>query len=119
MTLIIGGAYQGKLAYAVKAYQLKEADIFICTDDGQLDVSKRCICHLEEYVLGCVRRNVEPAANFREDAVLICRDISCGVVPLETDLRAWREATGRLLNTLGQQANTVIRLFCGLPQRLK
>ena len=119
MTLILGGAYQGKLTYAIEQYHLTEEDIFTCTDSGDVDCSKRCIRHLEEYVLHCVRQGKEPVLALRNDAIVICRDVSCGVVPKETDLRAWREAIGRLLNRLTGEADTVVRLFCGLPQVLK
>ena len=119
MELIIGGAYQGKLTYARQRYGLGDGDIYTCTAEEAPDTSKRCIRHLEEYVLGCVRRGEMPELRFREDAVLICRDISAGVVPIESELRAWREATGRFLNALAAQADEVTRLFCGLTQKLK
>ena len=119
MTLILGGAYQGKLTYAIEQYHLTEEDIFTCTDSGEVDCAKRCIRHLEEYVLHCVRQGKEPTLELRSDAIVICRDVSCGVVPMEADLRAWREATGRLLNRLTGEADHVVRLFCGLPQVLK
>ena len=54
-----------------------------------------------------------------KDSVLICDDISCGVVPLDAETRAWREACGRMLSALSMEAETVTRIFCGLPQRLK
>lgn len=119
MVLIIGGAYQGKLDYARRTYGLKDEDIFRCTEDGKIDFSRRCICDLQEYVLACVREGDEPHCAFRPDAVVLCRDISCGVVPVDPVLRAWREATGRLLNRLATDAEHVVRLFCGLPQVLK
>ena len=45
--------------------------------------------------------------------------ISAGVVPMEAEVRAWREAVGRMLNDLAPQAETVTRVFCGPPRRLK
>ena len=119
MDLIIGGAYQGKEAYARARYGLEDEDIFVCGEDGELDGSKRCFCHLERYVLSCVRRGMEPVCPFREDAVILCTDISCGVVPTDGELRAWREAVGRLLCGLADRAEHVTRLFCGIPQVLK
>ena len=32
---------------------------------------------------------------------------------------AWRERHGALLQQLAQRSETVIRIFCGLPQQLK
>ena len=51
--------------------------------------------------------------------ILICEDISCGVVPMDAAERAWRERHGALLQQLAQRSETVIRIFCGLPQQLK
>lgn len=119
MELIIGGAYQGKLSYARSSYGLSDADIFTCTQDGGIDFSKRCICHLEVYLLACVKNGTTPQHAFREDAIVICRDISCGVVPVDEELRAWREETGRYLSALAAEAAHVTRIFCGIPQVLK
>lgn len=119
MELIIGGAYQGKLAYARSTYGLSDADIFVCTQNGEIDFSRRCICRLEEYILACVKNETKPQCAFRPDAIVICRDIFCGIVPVDAVLRAWREETGRYLNCLSAEAAHVVRLFCGLPQVLK
>jgi len=120
MELVIGGAYQGKLDYAKKTYGLAEGDIFCCGEGStSVDRSRKCVCHLEFYVLSCIYAGIRPDLEFRKDAVLICDDISCGVVPTDTTLRAWREETGRTLGALARQAEHVTRIFCGLPQKLK
>lgn len=119
MELIIGGAYQGKKAYARNKYRLDEQEIFTCGEDGSIDFSSRCICRLERYILACVREGKAPERSFRPDAVVLCDDVSCGVVPMDAQLRAWREAVGRFLSGLSQEAEHVTRLFCGLPQVLK
>lgn len=119
MVLIIGGAYQGKLSYAKTTYGIDTEEIFTCTAELSPDMSFRCIRHLEDYVLYCVRNGCEPDLKPRDDAILICRDISAGIVPVDAETRAWREAVGRYLNRLAVQCSSVIRLFCGLPQILK
>lgn len=121
MHLIIGGAYQGKTDYAMAQFGLTAEDCFICTAETPADFSKKCLSRLEEYALFCLRQGREPADCIPEawDGVLICRDISCGVVPMDPEVRAWREAVGRMLVQLSLRAETVTRLFCGLPQRLK
>lgn len=119
MNLITGGAYQGKLDYARETFGLAEADICLCTADT-LPVSEcRCWYHYEQYVLGCVRRGEKPQPPTHPDAVVIVDDIFCGVVPMEAEIRLWREETGRALTALSREADTVTRIFCGLPMRLK
>ena len=53
------------------------------------------------------------------DSILICEDISAGVVPMGADMRAWRQMNGLLCRYLSGEAAQVSRLFCGLEQRLK
>lgn len=124
MVLIIGGAYQGKLDYAKRAYGLSDEDIFTC-GGMEIDFSKRCVYKLEEYVCACTQAGADPRAYLeanREkwaDCVFICRDIFCGVVPMEAGQRLWRQETGRLCQYLSGEAESVIRMFCGLEQRLK
>ena len=124
MIFIIGGAYQGKRAFARETFSLTEDDIFTCTDRG-INFGCRCVDRLEEYVFACVQDGIDPLAVFEADpaawadSILICRDISCGVVPLSAQERAWRNETGRLCQYLAARADRVSRLFCGLEQRLK
>jgi len=51
--------------------------------------------------------------------VLIANDISMGVVPMEADIRAWREESGRMLNYLAGKAGHVHRVFLGIGQVIK
>ena len=105
MILIIGGAYQGKTAYAKQTYGLQDADIFTC-EGLALDPAARCVRHLERFALACVQAGKEPAD-------------SCGVVPIDPEQRAWREAVGRMNAMLAARAERVTRIFCGLPMELK
>lgn len=124
MKLIIGGAYQGKREFAKEAYSLKDSDIYTCQGET-IDFSFPCVDKVEAFALACVRAGKEPLDVFRahrnewENAVLICEDIFCGVVPIDAELREWRQATGRLCQYLTKEAQQVSRIFCGLEQRLK
>ena len=124
MVLIIGGAYQGKLDFAKTAFSLSEDDIFTCSS-SEIDFSKRCINSIEEFTLACIRRETDPSEYFIahkedwQDSILICEDIFCGVVPMGAEMRAWRQATGRLCQYLSREASKVSRIFCGLEQKLK
>ena len=124
MVLIIGGAYQGKLDYAKAAFSLTPEDIFTCTG-LKIDFSKRCVNALEEFCYACVQQSIDPVGYFQthregwQDSVLICNDLSSGVVPVDPVERRWRHSTGRLCQYLAGQANQVSRIFCGLEQRLK
>ena len=124
MKLIIGGAYQGKRDFAKAAFSLTESDIFTCTGE-EIDFSAPCIDKIEEFTLACVKAGADPVELFRQtreqwkDSILICQDIFCGVVPVDAQLRQWRQETGRLCQYLTRNADSVSRIFCGLEQKLK
>ena len=126
MIMIIGGSYQGKLDFARKHFHLTDAEIQICDENTEaLDPTHRCVAYIDRFALNRVRAGAEPADAFREapeayaDSILIANDVSCGVVPMDATLRAWREASGRMNNYIAGRADEVWRLFCGIPQRIK
>lgn len=124
MDLIIGGAYQGKTAYAMEKYGFGAEDFFVC-EGASIDFAKPCVAHLERFVLACVREGKDCIAYLRDNAelwkgtIFLCGDLSCGVVPMEKENRLWRNETGRLCRYLSDNAASVVRIFCGLEQRLK
>lgn len=120
MILIIGGAYQGKLDYAKAAFGITDDEVYTCTG-AEIDFTKRCINCIEEYIYAepnALERFMENRDQWK-DSILICRDLSSGVVPMGADLRAWRQRTGRLCQYLAREAEQVSRIFCGLEQRIK
>ena len=54
----------------------------------------------------------------RFDAVT-ASEVGGGVVPLDPDEREARERAGRLACLLAERADTVVRVFCGIPRLLK
>ena len=120
MILIIGGAYQGKLDFARNAFGLGTEDVHTCKGND-IDFSKRCIYKIEEFTWN----HPDPLNFFQthrahwEDSILICQDISSGVVPMGEENRVWRQNTGRLCQYLAREATQVSRIFCGLEHRLK
>ena len=74
------------------------------------------ICDSEE---GGLRRLEELAARLEAYPVVIATEVGGGVVPVDQAERAGREAAGRLACLLARRADTVVRVFCGLPIILK
>ncbi len=108
MKLIIGGAYQGKKQYAlenfngeeiIEDFHLKVLDMLKTNTDVMQYIQE----HLEDY----------------RDKVIICQDISCGVVPIDPLMRKWRETVGHALGFLAKKSDRVIRVFCGIGTSLK
>jgi len=126
MVLIIGGAYQGKLSYALKRFNLSKSDVYFCSDeDTATPHGKKIICGLEKWLFALAREDMDIGIYMEkfvascENAVVICDDISCGVVPVDVLLRKWREIVGRSLGAIAQNSDEVVRLFCGIPTRIK
>lgn len=126
MILIFGGAYQGKLEYALKTYRLKEKDVYHCDMETMvINFDKKVINNLERFILACIKEDVSARECLEDnieklrDKIIICDDISQGVVPMDKTERAWREMTGRCMTYLGQEAEEVIRVFCGIGSRVK
>ena len=128
MVLIIGGAYQGKLDYAKEQYGLTDDDVFTCEETSTaVGFDEKIVDHFERYVLALIKAGQVPEkavgmqlrANRYKDRIIICDDISQGVVPMDKTERAWREGVGRTMVKVSEQADKVVRVFCGIPEILK
>ncbi|MEF9921601.1 MAG: cobalamin biosynthesis protein CobU [Anaerovoracaceae bacterium] len=126
MILIFGVAYQGKLEYALEQFNLKESDVFHCEMESmKIDLDKKIIANLEEFIFACAKEDIEAKECLEDnweklkDRIVICADISQGVVPMDKTERAWREMTGRTMLYLGQKADKIFRVFCGVAEEVK
>lgn len=125
MELIFGGAYSGKLSYAVKEYGLK-ADELWDLEKGLPDSVCRAVYHFESYTRRCLdeglggREAVKRLLEFiGDDAIIISREVGSGIVPMDASERAWREAHGEALRLICENAERVTRIFFGIAEVLK
>ena len=126
MVLIFGGSYQGKLAYALERFKLAESDVYRCnSDDVTMPKNRKIVYEIDRWILALVNCDIDVEEAIRQfvdsnhDAIVICNDISCGVVPSDPVLRKWREAVGRSMALLSRKSDEVVRLFCAIPTRIK
>ncbi len=126
MILIIGGAYQGKLDYACENYNISRKDVYNCTREKvEVDYEKKILNNVEELVYACLANGRDPMKYLAArksrwiDSVMIVNDISCGLVPMDQNDRAFREAVGRTTTYLAKEAKAVIRVFAGIGKNLK
>lgn len=124
MKLYFGGAYNGKLKYIKEKFKVNDEDIFFCSK-SDIDFSKKVICGIDKLIYFNAVKGKESIMFFKEnlhklkDKIIICDEISSGIVPLKKEDRFWREETGRVLQLLTKESNFVCRIFCGLPMVLK
>jgi len=110
MILIVGGAYQGKRAYALEALGL---------DEG------RVVDHVELRIRKWVDEGLDPVMETERclpawrDKALLLEDVCCGIVPMDARDRAYREAVGRCGTLLSKNAQRVVRVFCGIGTVIK
>ena len=126
MILIIGGKYQGKLDYACENYNIPRREIYDCTREKvEVDYEKKIINNVEDLVYACLANGRDPMKYLAArksrwvNSVMIVNDISCGLVPMDPNDRAFREAVGRTTMYLAREAKEVIRVFAGIGKNLK
>ena len=117
MILVTGGAGQGKLTWALAHSGYTMAQVTSCPGE-----KAPILQSLEEAVREQLREGKDPAGLLPElltREYVLCREVGCGLVPAVPEDRAWREAVGRLSCRLAEEADGVVRLWCGLPTWLK
>ena len=115
--LVTGGLAQGKLDWALarSGYTMEQTS----PDPAS---TAPILTGLEELVRGTLEKGGEPESllpALLEKEYVLCREVGCGLVPAVPEDRAWREAVGRLSCRLAEEADGVVRLWCGLPTWLK
>ncbi len=125
MDIIFGGARQGKIAYVKKKYNISDDDIFICQKNSdEVDFSKKVIANLENIVEYYIKEKKEPLSFYKEnrgelsEKILIFNDYSCGNISKSYKDEKYKEATLLMLTFFVKQADSVTRVFCGIPQTL-
>lgn len=123
LRLIIGGAFQGKLSYAEERYPgLEWVDGAACG----LDEILRCegLYHFETYIKRRMQARSEETIvseilTSNPGIVLVGREIGYGLVPVDAFERNYREQTGRICTELANYAQSVERVVCGIPVKIK
>ncbi len=129
MILIIGGACQGKVAFARKLSGMEEEPFACCQADGLTDglekaFGKRFLTGFHGWIRQIVEAGGDPEEFVRQilksDPELVTMDeVGCGIVPVEPLERNYREAVGHAGQLLAQKAGQVYRVTCGIPVRIK
>lgn len=126
MWLISGGAYQGKLEYALTLTGRNEkeaADGMTCSLQELYEKPLVNRFHLwidrmlkeEQDVNTLVDQIVAQNPNI----VIIVDELGCGIVPMEPYDRKYRELTGRICCRLAKEAEEVHRVICGIGTVIK
>lgn len=122
--LIIGGNAQGKLNYALKNY--KDYNVVDCSEKSpEISDDNIILYNFHEYIKLILREKKDIKLciqNFvfdKNNIVIICNEIGCGIVPMDSFERGYRETVGRICTLIADRADTVIRIYCGIPNIIK
>ena len=132
MKLVIGGYAQGKLDYAIAGNRLTD----FCVVEGKLPDAEQwkdeinngktvIVNHFHEWMRERILQGKDPEQEILEfvknnpNSIVISDEIGNGIVPLDSFEREYRERTGRILVNLAKQADEVVRVICGIGQRIK
>lgn len=129
MKLILGGYAQGKLGYAQRELAPLGARVYEGRLPGREEQAQEgetvIVNRLHVWVWECLAKGKEPEKELADflkrcpGCILICDEIGNGIVPVEEKERAFRERMGRIQTCLARQAEEVIRVLCGIGQKLK
>ena len=132
MKLVIGGRAQGKLNYVLQHMTDENYLIYdgVFPDEGELfNLTKKnewlIVNHFHKWVNKELKENRNPEEEMEAFLkkgvrfVIISDEIGNGIVPVDAFERDYRERTGRMLITLASQADEVVRVICGIGQKIK
>lgn len=107
MIFITGPLFAGKREYIKKALNLTDTEL-----------AQRAVWDVQD-LAAKAEDLAELAESLSQYDIVIATEVGGGVVPVDAGERAFREAAGRLSCLLAERADTVIRVYCGLPQLMK
>lgn len=124
MILIVGGAYQGKLAFAKELCpEIEWIDGRTCKKEELLSCGG--IHHFHAYIERRLREGQSvkqlagDIADENPEIVMVSDEIGYGIVPVDAFDREYRETAGRLCTELAVYADKVYRVVCGIGVMLK
>lgn len=126
MWLITGGAYQGKLEYALKIGSVKEESMVngaTCAYEELLE--KPLVNRFQLWIKRMLLQEkdvnllVEQIIQMNPELIVIVDELGCGIVPIDDFDRNYREITGRICCKIAKEAKEVHRVMCGIGTVIK
>ena len=118
MILVVGGQGAGKRHY-VQGLGFAQEEIAPAVLDARPVLADLHLFLQQPFFDGMEQLDEATFAALVQKKVIICAEVGSGVVPIQAAERLWRERVGRACTRLAQEADTVVRLVCGIPHYLK
>lgn len=127
MKLVVGGYAQGKLKYVLEKNHLSSCAVWDGMLPGEAETQGKTIVidHFHNWVKESIRKGGNPEDEMiafvetHPESIIISDEIGNGIVPVDGFEREYRERTGRILVELAGRAEEVVRVICGIGQKIK
>lgn len=134
MKLVIGGYAQGKLGYVMQHFSIEKGNVVDMADEKKLldrDIEKKddeapiVLYHFHIWVKNELAEGNHPEVKLEElirqfpDCIIVSDEIGNGIVPMDAFDRECRDRLGRILINLAKEADEVVRVICGIGQKIK
>ncbi len=124
MKLVIGGSCQGKREYIIGRYGIKEEDIIVWEQALIPELWKKKGIYQVQRLLRQMEVSeflalTEQIIHVNPQVIFLCDEIGYGIVPAQKEDRDYRERAGRAMCALAERAEEVIRVVCGIGQKIK
>ena len=134
MKLVIGGYAQGKLCYVMQHFSIDKENVVDMTDEKKLldgDIEKTddeasiVLYHFHIWMKNELAEDNNPEEKLEKilkrfpDCVIISDEVGNGIVPMDAFDREYRDRLGRILISLAKEADEVVRVVCGIGQKIK
>ena len=129
MLLITGGAYQGKLGYALNLMNIKEETMIDGANCSEKELLEKPLVNhfhlwikrmlIEKKDMEDIKEVISRIAEQNKDLVIIVDELGCGVVPIDSFDRLYRETTGRVCCEIAKKSIEVHRVICGIGTVIK
>ena len=129
MILVIGGAFQGKEAFAGQLLGLASPEFDSRKADGRKDtpdaaMEKPVLLNFHEWIRQVMEAGEDSDLYTQKvigthPEIVTMDEVGSGIVPIERADRDYREAEGRAGQALAADAHKVYRVICGIPVQIK
>ena len=138
MHLVIGGAYQGKKEYVRQQFGMEkeytgDEIAVLCMQNNKEQFhselerlpDKIVIGEFHKLIYHLLDAEIDPwdyvneLISIKKDAVIVCNELGCGLVPIDKKDRIYRECVGRILCKIAKDAQTITRVYCGIGEKIK
>ena len=134
MKLVIGGYAQGKLGYVMQHFSIDKENVVDMADKKKLldrDVEKTdngssiVLYHFHIWVKNELaignypEKELEKLIKQFPGCIIVSDEIGNGIVPMDAFDREYRDRLGRILISLAKEADEVVRVICGIGQKIK